>query len=213
VVLSDRDDRAILTLPGAIPTLTAAEVRNAIDGAEQRGVRHVHVASLFLQPTLASELPDLLAHARRRGLTTSLDTNDDPNGRWSGVHALLPHLDVFLPNRAEVLAIHRDDDPRRAACELARTGPMVVVKDGAEGAFAATPTGELVATAGRPKKAVDTTGAGDTFDAAFLDGWLDQLPLAECLDRAALAGSFAVSALGGTAGQPHRDDLQRGQTP
>ncbi|WP_426562457.1 carbohydrate kinase family protein [Angustibacter sp. McL0619] len=207
VVLSASEDRAILTLPGAIPTVTAAEVRSAVRAACGRGVAHLHVASLFLQPALATELPELLAEARAAGLTTSLDTNDDPHGQWLGVDALLPHLDVFLPNRAEVLAIGRDGDPRRAAATLASRGPLVVVKDGADGAFATTLDGDVVHVRGARRQPVDTAGAGDTFDAAFLDGWLDGLGLQECLQRATTAGAFAVAALGGTAGQPTRKDL------
>jgi sugar/nucleoside kinase (ribokinase family) len=207
VVLSDRDDRAILTLPGAIPTLTAAEVRTAVAAARARGLVHVHVSSLFLHPSLAAELPGLLNELRAAGLTTSLDTNDDPRGQWQGLDDLLPHLDVFLPNRAEVLAIGRDSDPHRAAATLASRGPLVVVKDGADGAFATTSDGDVVAVGGEPREPVDTTGAGDSFDAAFLDGWLDGLALSQCLHRAALAGSLAVGALGGTGGQPTRDEL------
>jgi sugar/nucleoside kinase (ribokinase family) len=208
VVLAGADDRAILTLLGAIQTLTAAEVVDAVAAARGSGLRHVHVSSLFLQPRLAAELPALLAELRRLGLTTSLDTNDDPAGRWAGVEPLLPHLDVLLPNRPEVCAIARITDARRAATELAARGPrVVVVKDGAAGAFAVTADGELSDAAAVPVRPVDTTGAGDTFDAAFLDAWLDGTPVAEALSRATRAGAFAVTARGGTAAQPTRDDL------
>jgi ribokinase len=207
VVLAQPTDRAILTWPGAIPTLRADDVRRAVSAAVEAGLRHVHVSSLFLQPELAGELAELLAFIRGRGVTTSLDTNDDPSGRWHGVDVLLPHLDVLLPNCREVSAIARQPDPRRAAAELATRGPLVVVKDGARGAFCVSATTERAEVGGDPTLAVDTTGAGDTFDAAFLDSWLDELPLRDCLTRAVRAGAFAVTALGGTAGQPTRADL------
>ncbi|GAA4347480.1 carbohydrate kinase family protein [Angustibacter luteus] len=207
VVLSAGPDRSVLTHLGAIDTLTAAEVRDAVAALLPRGLRHVHVSSLFLQPGLAADLPALLTELRSQGLTTSLDTNDDPSDRWQGVDHLLAHLDVLLPNRAEVCAIGQDGDPRRAATTLAGRGPLVVVKDGADGAFAATADGELLAAAGEPRDPVDTTGAGDTFDAAFLDAWLDDTPLADCLHRATLAGTLSVGALGGTGSQPTRADL------
>src|SRR3954447_10591710 len=75
VVLSRGDDRAILTRPGAIPTLTAAEVGAAAGSVT--GLGHVHVSSFFLQPDLAADLPGLLGSLRARGVTTSLDTNAD----------------------------------------------------------------------------------------------------------------------------------------
>lgn len=209
VVLSPPGDRAILTLPGAIPTLTVDEVAQTVrdETADGAGVAHVHVASVFLLPRLAEGLPDLLAELRDLGLTTSLDTGDDPAQEWRGVTELLPLVDVFLPNRAEVVALSGRTDAQAAARSLAEAGALVVVKDGAAGAFAATPGGELVVQPAEAVAAVDTTGAGDTFDAAFLDTWLDDRPLSDCLSRAVRAGALAVRALGGVAGQPTADDL------
>ena len=213
VVLSRGDDRAMLTLTGALDSLTEAGLHDALEDLQGSGLRHVHVGSLFLLPSLGRLLPAFLARARTRGLTTSLDTNDDPTGRWEGVDALLPHLDVLLPNRAEAVALGHDPDPRRAATALARRGPLTVVKDGAAGAFAIAPDGTVTEVAGRPVPAVDTTGAGDTFDAAFLDAWLDAVPLTEALTRAADAGAHSVGFVGGTAGQPDRGQLGLDQRP
>jgi sugar/nucleoside kinase (ribokinase family) len=209
VVLSRAADRAILTYLGTIPTLTADEVLAAVRADRERGLRHIHFASLFLQPSLARELPDVLAEVRAQGLTVSLDTNDDPAGRWQGVAPLLPHVDVLLPNRREALALAGADvtSVEAAAKILAAHGPLVVVKDGPAGALACNPDGTVTTAEAVPREPVDTTGAGDTFDAAFLDGWLADLALADCLDRAVLAGTAAVGAVGGTAGQPSTRDL------
>ena len=204
VLVPAEGDRAMLTHPGAVATLTPDEVRAAV---ADPAVEHVHVASLFLQPHLVADLPALLEAARSRGATVSLDTNDDPAGTWLGVDELLPHVDVLLPNRAEACALAQTDDVRAAAATLAGSGPLVVVKDGADGAVAATPDGALLHAPGVPADVVDTTGAGDTFDAAFLDAWLDGRDLPACLDRAVAAGARAVAAIGGTAGQPDRNDL------
>jgi ribokinase len=211
VVLNRGDDRGMLTLTGALDSLTRAELDDALESLRAQGLRHVHVGSLFLLPSLAAALPQLLARARSLGLTTSLDTNDDPAGRWEGVDALLPHLDLLLPNRAEAVALAGHPDPRVAAAALAARGPLTVVKDGAAGAFAVAADGTVTEVAGRPRAAVDTTGAGDTFDAAFLDAWLDAVPLADALARAVAAGARSIGFVGGTAGQPDRAELERAQ--
>lgn len=204
VVLSRADDRAILTSLGTIPTLTADEVREAVTAS---GAAHVHVSSFYLQPSLAAALPGVLAALRAAGVTTSLDTNADPAGRWAGVTDLLPHLDLLLPNRGEVTALAGDPDPVPAATTLAAAGPLVVVKDGGRGGFAVAPDGSRVEVPAHPAEVVDTTGAGDTFNAAFIDAWLTGSDVRTCLERAVRAGSFSVAAPGGTAAQPTRRDL------
>ncbi|MFD2416224.1 carbohydrate kinase family protein [Amycolatopsis pigmentata] len=213
VVLSRVADRAMLTRPGAIPTLTGAEVRQAAAGIPDLG--HVHVASLFLQPSLTTELPGVLEDLRAGGVTVSLDTNDDPRGTWRGVAELLPHVDVLLPNESEAVALARTITGRAigeaaaAARELAGYGVLVAVKRGARGALAVTADGTVRSVDAVPCEPVDTTGAGDTFDAAFLDGWLAGKPLDECLRRGVAAGTAAVTAVGGTAGQPSAGELDR----
>jgi sugar/nucleoside kinase (ribokinase family) len=207
VVLGKGGDRAMLTLPGAVATLTGDEVLAAASDLIADGLRHVHVASYFLQPELARALPDVLATLKRLGLTTSLDTNTDPDGRWAGVDDVLPHLDLLLPNRAEAVALGGEPDPRRAAAVLAARGPLTVVKDGERGAFAVAWDGATAEDPGSPTDVVDATGAGDTFDAAFLAAWLDGDDVAAALRRGVTAGRYSVAHTGGTAGQPTAADL------
>ena len=215
VVLSRGDDpadRAMLTFPGAIADLSADQVRAAVDAALAEGVRHLHVASYFLVPAVAGLLPGVLARARAAGVSTSLDTNDDPARRWSGAGDLLEHLDLLLPNRDEVVALAAAagspaTDPVEAAAGLAARGPVVVVKDGAAGAYRVDPDGTVLRERGVPVEPVDTTGAGDTFDAAYLDSFLHGRAPEACLRRAARAGAMSTSAVGGTAGQPTQGQL------
>jgi ribokinase len=199
VVLSEPDDRGMLTLPGTIPGLRPEDVTDDLIGR----ARHVHVASLYLQPALASGLAGVFARARRLGRTTSLDTNGDPAGEWASIAEILAHTDVFLPNAAELRAITGVDDPAEAA---ARVGITVVMKDGPRGARAWWPGGETAA-AGRPVEVVDTTGAGDSFNAGFLAARLGGRPMAEAVAWAAAAGSLSARAAGGTAAQATRADL------
>jgi ribokinase len=208
VVLSRPDERAILTFLGAIPRLTPAQADASLVQAADEGARHLHISSFYLQPELAAGLPGLLEHARSLGLTTSLDTNFDPAERWDGLTDALTHLDLLLPNRTEVIALAARlsgtaiDDPIVAATLLAARGPVVVIKDGAHGAARIEPGGSVLHQAATPVTPVDTTGAGDTFNAAYLDSMLSGRAPAECLRRAVRAGAFSTSRAGGTAGQP-----------
>jgi ribokinase len=118
---------------------------------------------------------------------------------------LLPLIDVFLPNEAEALAISKQTDVLSAARALAQHGPLVVIKRGENGALAAKGDQfcELRASESqiRPTHIVDTTGAGDNFDAGFLRAWLRKETIEDCL---ALGHKCAVASLehaGGIAGQ------------
>jgi ribokinase len=207
VVLSGAEDRSILTLPGAIPHLDPTDVDDATLGT----VRHLHVGSFFLQPALAAGLPALLARAHDAGCTVSLDTNWDPAERWEGLTDVLPLVDVFLPNAAELLAIagvspDSEDALVRAANVVADQGPLIALKNGSAGALGWGPEGAASAP-GEAVDVVDTTGAGDSFDAGFLWAWLAGRPFDTCLRAAAVAGSLSTRAGGGTAAQATSEEL------
>ena len=189
-VLSTGADRAILTALGAMTSLTAADV-------PPLPARHLHVSSYFLvERSLGPGLAGLLAAARDRGLTTSLDTNYDPAGRWGDhlLRAALAETDVFLPNEAEALGITGEPDAGRAFSALA--GPSgIVIKLGARGALCG-PDGTLVsAPAVRP---VDTTGAGDCFNAGLIAGLLEGFDLPHAAALGCAVGAMSTAGIGGT---------------
>jgi ribokinase len=203
VILSAPEDRAILTLPGTIPTLRPEDVSDDLLSRAGR----LHVSSLFLQPGLAAGLPDVFVRARKAGLRTSLDTNWDPSGRWDGVGDVLAVTDVFLPNAAELRAVTGVDDLDEAAAGLVARGTTVVLKNGAEGARAWWPGGTASAP-GLTLNVVDTTGAGDSFNAGFLAAQADEQPLPAALAWAAVAGSLSTRAAGGTGAQASLMELR-----
>ncbi|MET0699475.1 MAG: carbohydrate kinase family protein [Mycobacterium sp.] len=202
VVLS-AGDRAILTFPGAL----AATGPEVVDVDLLGRVRHVHSASLFLLPRLAPHLPEFFATARSAGATTSLDTNWDPAGRWQGVLGLLEHTDIVFPNAAELLAMTGMAELDAAAQAVLRLGCRVALKDGADGGRLWAPGQPLFATPAPPTDAVDTTGAGDSFDAGYLSALVEGLSDTACLVRAVRCGSLSTRAVGGTAAQATRADV------
>ena len=213
VVLSQGQERAILTFLGAIPAYSIEQATDALVSAARDGARHVHASSFFLLPALGAGLATLFGRAHALGLTTSLDPNFDPAEQWNGVEELLANVDLLLPNRTEAVAIaarvtgHAILDPVAAGAALASRGPVVVMKDGRRGAMLVHPDGSILRNEGTPLDAVDTTGAGDTFDAAYLDSLLRDLPPSESLRRAVLAGALSTSAIGDSTGQPTLDQL------
>lgn len=205
VILSAGDDRAILTFPGALELEDAALVTDEV----LRRTRHLHLAGFFLLPRMAAAAGDLLRRAHTVGCTTSLDTNWDPSQRWAGVLDLLPDVDVFLPNENELLAVSAQSDPESAVVALRRHAPDVVVvaKRGAHGAQAWVPGQPTVRAAGIPVDVVDTTGAGDSFDAGFLSAWIGGLETAVALRWGCVAGGLSTRAAGGTASQATRAEI------
>ncbi|GAA0944199.1 carbohydrate kinase family protein [Virgisporangium aurantiacum] len=210
VILSTMDDRAILTLPGTIAALEPADVTDA----DLAAARHLHVASLYLQPRLAAGVADLFARARALGVGTSLDTNWDPSGRWESIGPILAVTDVFLPNRAELLAVAGESTVDAAAARLCASGTTVVLKDGARGARAWWPGGSCAAP-GLAVDVVDTVGAGDSFNAGFLAARLGaagtgDTAMAAAVAWAAVAGSLSTRAVGGTDAQATTAEIQAG---
>jgi len=199
VVLTKEGDRAMLTFPGAISALAA----DAVDSGLLLSARHVHVSSFFLQTALAPGLAELFGAVWAAGGTTSVDPNWDPAERWDGgLLELLAHTDVFLPNAEEAVRIAGGPGPEDAARALSSHGPLVAVKLGAEGALAAR-DGELHRVApSAVVEPVDTTGAGDSFDAGVLAGLLGGWPLERALALGCACGALSTRAAGGTTAQP-----------
>jgi sugar/nucleoside kinase (ribokinase family) len=197
VILSRPADRAILTYPGSITALRYAE----IDQSLLRRARHLHLGSYFLLDALLPDVPQLFDAAHAHGLSISLDTNYDPAELWdSGLADVLSRVDIFLPNETELRAIAGTGDIDAAIERLARRVPTVAAKLGPRGASARR--GAQTATATSPHmQVVDTTGAGDSFDAGFVYGHLAGWDLARTLRLACACGALSTRAAGGTGAQ------------
>lgn len=202
VVLS-AGERALLTYAGTIGS-TGPDVVD-LDVVER--VRHVHSASYFLMPRLAPALVDVFAHAHRHGVTTSLDTNWDPAEQWQVPTALLAETDVYLPNDVELLAVCGGEDVEAAARVAVGHGAGVALKSGAAGGVWWGSDGSRAVVTSPRVEVVDTTGAGDSFDAGFLSAWVEDRSPAACLERAVVCGSLSTRAAGGTTAQATRAEV------
>ncbi len=193
VSLSGPADRALITHLGTIATFGAADIP---DTAWDE-TRHLHVSSFFLQHALRPDCAAQFQRARARGIATSLDTGDDPADCWdSGIREALAAVDLLFPNEREATRLCGTPDPDAALALLAARVPEVAMKRGGAGAVAIV-AGQRWETPAFAVQSVDTTGAGDVFDAGYLWGRLDGRPPHECLRRGAAAGALATTWLGG----------------
>lgn len=201
VILNRGADRAILTHPGLIAALRASDIPDSL----LQTARHLHVASYFLQTNLQPDLPSLFRRARTLGLTTSLDTNYDPSEGWAGFDELLSVTNVFLPNEKEVLSLSGESNINLAAGKLGSQVKTLAIKRGVDGALGIC-DGEKVEVPSIAVKVVDTVGAGDSFDAGFLYGYLKGWSLEATLRLACVCGGLSTQRAGGTDGQPTLDE-------
>jgi sugar/nucleoside kinase (ribokinase family) len=194
LILPHGSERHILTYPGTIAELRFEE----LDLDYLASARHFHLSSLFLQRELLPRAPELFRRMKSAGLTTSLDTNDDPDDHWGNIlDEILPYVDILLPNEREAMKMSRTDDVETALAQLAQKVGIVVVKMGANGAIAIR-DGRRFSTPAVPVAVVDPVGAGDSFDAGFLHQFLQGSDLAACLSYGNLCGAFSTTASGGT---------------
>jgi sugar/nucleoside kinase (ribokinase family) len=194
VILHHGAWRNILTYSGTIAETSWQD----LDLGYLADSRHFHFSSYYLQRGLRPRVGELFQLLKAKGLTISLDTNDDPDDQWEGgLQELLRHVDVFLPNEREACKAAGTEDLEAAIHMLSKLVPLVVVKLGPQGSMAqrgaerfTSPPQEVVP--------VDTVGAGDSFDAGFLHEYVRGSDLPTCLASGNRAGALSTTRPGGT---------------
>ncbi|MBE9566689.1 MAG: hypothetical protein IMF16_08060, partial [Proteobacteria bacterium] len=173
-----------------------------------RGREHLNISSFYLQRNLRPDIGRIFARAKEMGLTTSLDTGWPHEGE--SIHdtdPVWPHVDVFLPNEAEAMLLSQQDTVEGALSALAAKVPLVVVKLGPRGAVARRGE-EVMHRQAFAIDVVDTTGAGDSFNAGFLHAYLQGADLAECLDLGSACGALSTRGAGGTTSQADLEEAK-----
>jgi sugar/nucleoside kinase (ribokinase family) len=204
VLLSFPHEYAMIAYPGVRETFSLADV----DFDYVKAARHLHLSSYYLKPALRPDCRTLFQRAKELGLSTSLDPDYDPDGKWDEIQELLPWVDVFLPNEYEATRIAGAADVE-SACAHWRDLPTVnVIKRGANGVLTAAGN-RVIASPAFAVHPIDTTGAGDSFDAGFLYKYIQGAPLAECVTWGSACGALSTLALGGTAAFPTPEELDQ----
>lgn len=210
VILHHESWRNILTYSGTIAELQWDD----LDLDYLADSRHFHLSSYYLQLGLRPRVAELFQRMKSKGLTTSLDTNDDPEDRWEDLTEVLKYVDVLLPNRREACKIARTDNLDAATQKLGELVPLLVVKLGRDGALAMQ-GGKRILSPACEVAAIDTIGAGDSFDAGFLQQYVRGADLATCLASGNRIGALSTTRPGGTEAfrdKEHRDRFLKGMT-
>jgi sugar/nucleoside kinase (ribokinase family) len=194
VILHHQSWRNILTYAGTIAELRFED----LDLDYLSDSRHFHLSSYYLQRALRPKIGELFQLLKSKGLTISIDTNDDPEDLWEGnLKDVLQYVDVFLPNEREACKAAGTDDLESAIRKLSELVPLLVVKMGRQGAIAQRDSERFTSPA-KLVDAVDPVGAGDSFDAGFLHEYVRGADIPACLASGNLAGALSTTRPGGT---------------
>jgi sugar/nucleoside kinase (ribokinase family) len=198
VIMSFPQEYAMASYPGVRETFCLAD----IDLEYVRQAKHLHMSSFYLQRALQVGAPEVFRTAKAAGLTTSLDPDYDPSQQWDGgLKEVLPFVDIFLPNEQEAVKISGRPDVHSALENLTGLSTTVVIKRGAAGVITKY-QGRTIMAPGFPVNPVDTTGAGDSFNAGFIFRRLQNHSLLDCIVWGNACAAMSTLSLGGTEGFP-----------
>lgn len=204
VSVSTAMDRTFFTYSGANRELPAV-LGQLIPDAALAQVRHIHLAHAMDLAQLQTSFEALAGNGR----TLSVDVGWHPEW-YADARALaaLKLVNVFFPNEREAEVMTRETEPQRMLETFQRMGlQRVALKLGKAGA-ALLWDGEFFFQKPGAIEPVDTTGAGDCFDAGFLYAWLSGMDPKICLKAGAACGEMSARALGGIAGFPCKEELE-----
>ena len=203
VVIPYPQQRYMLTYPGTMFEMQYSD----IDMDYVRSARHLHLSSFFLHRALRPRILNLFQQAKEAGLTTSLDTNDDPENQWAqDLLEVLKYVDVLMPNEREAKKIAHTDDFSQALNLLAGLCKVVVVKRGS-GCAICRRGDEQWSLAPPAVRLIDDIGAGDTFDSGFIHSYLLGAKMEDCLAFANIVAAYSVTKEGGTEAFRDRNAL------
>jgi sugar/nucleoside kinase (ribokinase family) len=206
LVLNYHEDRAMVTHTGAMDHLYLNDISNE----QLAHAKHLHFSSYFLQSGLRKDIRKLFRQAKELGLTTSFDPQWDPKEEWDlDIEAILPYVDVFLPNEKELLFLTETDNIQDAIDAIKDIANIIVVKMGNKGSLSLH-QGKLVHK--EPflnDRVVDAIGAGDSFNAGFIFKFIQNASIESCQEFGNLTGAISTTEQGGTTAFTNRNKVMQ----
>jgi len=199
VLVREDGERLIVSSLGSMKQFGESNInrhRDLIDEAD-----YLFLADYFVAPGIGFEnARNVLRDAKQEGKITLLDTGWDPNG-WQEktrrqICALLRYVDIFLPNLEEAAALSENKLPEDMARQLRNHGcEQIIIKMGREGSLALGRDDFLRGEA-FSVEVLDTTGAGDAFDAGVVYGHIKGWETGRTLQFASALAAIVVSKRG-----------------
>ena len=196
IVLNYNEDRAMVTHPGAMEALTLEDITEST----LKKARHLHFSNYFLQPGLKKSIASLFKMAKSLGLTTSFDTQWDPEEKWDlNLSSVLPFVDVFLPNKLELLNLTQKSTVEDALDYLSPIANTIAVKLGNKGSLVFSDGKKTQKDPFLNTNVIDAIGAGDSYNAGYIHKFIQKCPIEECQEFGNLTGAVSTTGAGGTA--------------
>ena len=194
IVLSVKEDRANITYPGAMDHLTI----NDISRDDLSKAKHIHFSSYFMQPGFRGDLGKLFRLCKELGLTTSFDMQWDPYEKWDlNIEDVLPYVDLFFPNEKELLLLTGKSNIREAIDSIKKHIKILAIKRGNQGSAVFYENNLKDMPPFLNEKVIDTTGAGDSYNAGFIFKYINGYNITECQKFGNLMGAVSTTAAGG----------------
>ncbi|MBR7032724.1 MAG: sugar kinase [Clostridia bacterium] len=173
---------------------------------------HIMGCSVMSSDAFGREIVKAAKKFREKGAKISFDPNIRPEllGDSSLVGEIMNMTSVFMPGVSELLLITGKETVEDAV-EYCFTGfpcEIVALKNGSKGCRIFTKGGEYFEMGVYPMKPVDATGAGDSFDAAFLCGLEDGLSIPDCTRLASAAATLNIGAFGPMEGKINPENVK-----
>ena len=206
IVLNYDEDRANVTYQGTMDLMSFKD----IDKSVFENTKHIHISSVFLQSGIKKDLLEILCYSREKGVTTSLDPQWDPVEDWDFDYAkLLPFVSVFMPNEKELQFITGTANLEDAIEKIRPYINTCIVKRGNKGSLMLHSDGTSNNLMHFYKDVVDAIGAGDSFNAGFINQFVQGRLPEECQRFGNLTGAINTTASGGTGAFSSKENIIR----
>lgn len=182
------------------------QIETALRALRKFTARLVVIPTLFYGPALT--LGDTIASMKHMDLFMDGNSMDTSTIDKPAIQHALKRVRFYSPNHDEAVRITGQQDMQTAARMLGEYCQTVIVKDGANGCWCSN-DGQIYYEPGFKVTVVDTTGAGDCFNAGFIKAWLDGKDIRTCLKYANLAGAFSTQRAGANSYRLSKVEIEK----